>query len=771
MADVHAIVARLNGHKNGSGWKARCPAHEDNKASLKIDAGEGGRVLLKCFAGCTYDSILSACGLTAKDCAPDQPGPGRGRRHPTGNPWLDSRIAKTYDYVDEAGKLLFQTVRFDPKDFRQRRPDGKNGWIRNLEDTRLVPYRLPEVLKAARAGGGVLIVEGEKDADAAAALGLVATCNPMGAGKWHDTFSELLRGAHVAIIADKDKPGRAHAQQVASSVHGKAASVRVLEMPGDGIKDLTDWIAGGGTALELRRLVRAALPWVPGQQPAAAAVAAQDWPPIVQLGAGKLPTFPVAALPTALGWFTAEEARAIQVPQDAIAMIVLAAVAAAVARKIRVEIAAGWQEPLNLYTAVVLPPGERKSQAMRDAAAPLEEWERQALRDAQRGIAEAKTRKAILEKRATMLQHKASRAKEGESLAELAQRAIEAARDAAEYKVPEEPKLLVDDITPEKLASALVQYGGRIGLFSPEGGIFDIMAGHYSKGSPKFEVFLKAHSGDTLRVDRVGRPSEHIADPALTMALAIQPDVVQSLSAKPGFRGRGLLGRFLYALPESLLGAREIEPPPVSEEARESYHRVVRQLLDLPAGDQSHVLKMQDVARMRFRSFQAELEPKLAPLAELGGQTDWAGKLAGAVARIAALFHLVEVADKPEPWRVPVTLDAVDRAIEVSGFLVAHAKAAYYGMRASAGSAEADYILKWIRKMRRESFSQRELQQAAKGRFHRVSELEEPISMLLEAGYIRKRSGDIGERGPGRPSLSFDVNPATYDFGDLGKGL
>lgn len=137
-----------------------------------------------------------------------------------------SRIVATYDYTDENGKLLFQVCRFEPKKFSQRRPDGRSGWIWNLQGVRRVLYRLPEVVKAEQ----VFVCEGEKDADRLRSLGLVATTAPMGAGKWRPEYSEALRGKHVVILPDADEPGREHARQVAASLHGVAASVKVVNL-------------------------------------------------------------------------------------------------------------------------------------------------------------------------------------------------------------------------------------------------------------------------------------------------------------------------------------------------------------------------------------------------------------------------------------------------------------------------------------------------------------------------------------------------------------
>jgi len=173
------------------------------------------------------------------------------------------KIVATYQYRDEQGVLLFEVVREEPKAFKQRRPDGRGGWIWNLDGVRRVLYRLPELL-AAPTDAVVYVVEGEKDADALAARGHVATTNPGGAGKWRPEYNEPLRGRRVVILPDNDDQGRTHTQQVAQSQYGVAAEVRILELPGLPPKaDVSDWLDAGGTREELDRSAAVALQWSP----------------------------------------------------------------------------------------------------------------------------------------------------------------------------------------------------------------------------------------------------------------------------------------------------------------------------------------------------------------------------------------------------------------------------------------------------------------------------------------------------------------------------
>jgi P4 family phage/plasmid primase-like protien len=174
------------------------------------------------------------------------------------------RTVATYSYRAAAGDVVFEVVRYEPKDFRQRRPDGSGGWIWNLNGIAPLPYRLPELLEHRQ--GPIFVVEGEKDVDALSEIGLTATCNPGGAAKpsengkdykskWPSSFAEFFMGKDVVVMPDNDEAGRAHAKAVAASLMGVAARIRILELPGLAPKgDVSDWIEAGGDRDELLAL-------------------------------------------------------------------------------------------------------------------------------------------------------------------------------------------------------------------------------------------------------------------------------------------------------------------------------------------------------------------------------------------------------------------------------------------------------------------------------------------------------------------------------------
>ncbi len=221
---VHEVLERSGLNHNSSGWQ--CPAHGDNAPSMSVKEGKEGRALLKCHAGCALEDIVAKLGLEMTDLFTED---GGGK----------SEIVATYSYLDEQGVPLYEVVRFSPKDFRQRLPNGE--W--KLNGVRKVPYRLPQVLEAAKSGRPVYIVEGEKDVHAIEKAGGVATCNSGGAEKWRPDFAPYFSAADVIVVADKDAAGARHAEMVRASVEPVAKSVQIVQAAVG--KDAYDHLAAG----------------------------------------------------------------------------------------------------------------------------------------------------------------------------------------------------------------------------------------------------------------------------------------------------------------------------------------------------------------------------------------------------------------------------------------------------------------------------------------------------------------------------------------------
>lgn len=213
----------------GRGYVALCPVHDDRAQSLGVSESEEG-ILLNCYAGCQTERVIEALGLQWRDLffkSVDYAAP-----------------EAVYEYVDEQGSLLFEAVRFPGKKFRQRHWDAESEeWVWNLDGVRRVPYRLPDLIAGVVAGRTIYVCEGEKDVEALRAAGFVATCNPMGAGKWREEYSHFFSGANVIIVADRDEPGRAHAEVVKAALQGLAKGIWVVQAKTG--KDAADHLGAG----------------------------------------------------------------------------------------------------------------------------------------------------------------------------------------------------------------------------------------------------------------------------------------------------------------------------------------------------------------------------------------------------------------------------------------------------------------------------------------------------------------------------------------------
>jgi len=497
-----------------------------------------------------------------------------------------------------------------------------------------------------------------------------------------------------------------------------------------------------------------------------ARVDGRGWTSPIPLGdGGGVPAFPVEVLPGWLGEYVAAVATATQTPPDLAGMLALAVLATVAAGAAEVEPRPGWREPLCVFVAVGMDAGARKSAVFSALTRPVAEFERDQAAAALPGITETATLRRIADQAAAHAEAAAGKAPASQQ-EEARAEAIARAAEASSLVVPPIPRWPVDDATPEALAGLLATYG-RIALLSPEGDVFDQMAGRYNQSAgPNLGVYLKGHAGDLLKVDRRGRPPEYVERPCLTIGLAVQPEVLRGLAGRPGFGGRGLLARFLYSLPPSLVGRRQPGAPPVPAAVADRYALELQALaasLAVPAGDDGPaLLTLDQAAGERLLGFERDLEPRLAAgggdLAHLAG---WAAKLAGATCRLAGLLHLA--GHLRDGWARPINADTFAGAARLADYLVEHARAVFDLMGADPRVDDARWLVDWIARTGQVQFTRRDAHHAApRGRFPKATDLDPALSLLEEHGYLRRVDADpSGPKGGRPPSPRFLVNPLT----------
>lgn len=462
--------------------------------------------------------------------------------------------------------------------------------------------------------------------------------------------------------------------------------------------------------------------------------------------------FPIEALPKDISDYVTAVAESTQTPVDMAGAVSLSMLSVCLQGKFRVQGKQDWFEPLNTYVLAIAPPSERKSAVQHMMLKPINEYEFQYNQRNAALVESSRMQKRVLERRQKAIEDQVAKGKvEAEEMEKIAQ-------EISEFRGILPMQLYVDDITTEKLVSVISANHGRAALISSEGGIFDTLAGIYTK-NVNIDVMLKGYSGDPIRVDRIGRESESIMNPALTILLMAQPNVISEVLNNTTFRGRGLTARFLYCMPVSFVGSRRFRSKPVTDEVYHRYERLVINLLEDEYPEKPEVITLSDDAEKLLISFAEQIEPKLATdYAEL---VDWAGKLIGNTLRIAGLLCRAGTHRSHEFLDVaePLTVDGrtMENAIRLGRYFLNHAQAAYSVLPEDAMFKQANRILTMLKERKLTEFDRRAAMRYCRT-FKTVAEIQPVLDFLDDYGYIARQPEKTVS--PGRPPLpKYSVNP------------
>ncbi len=745
MKTVETVLARVdNVRKQGAGWMACCPAHDDKTPSLSIKEGDDGKVLLKCFAGCRTDAIVSSMGLKLSDLM------GQGTK-PT--PSQKKRIKETYDYRDEAGKLLFQVVRYEPKTFRQRRPNDSYGWTYDVQGVRVVPYHLPELL--ANREEIVFIVEGEKDVHTLERIDCVATCNAGGALKWTNDHAVHLKDRDVVTLPDNDDTGRQHAEQVAYSLQGIARAVKVVALPGLSKKgDVSDWFAAGGTKEQLRKLVHdsprlenMSPPKLESPRPAPSAPKTKSFQP-----------FPIEVAPKLVRDFVIAASKALGCDSAYIALPLLAVLASAIGNARRIRLKHSWREPCIIWAVVVGESGTLKSPAFDLAVGPLRRRQAIAFQEYQERLHRHEQDLQLYQ--ADFEEWKRKGRKNSEPPPE-------------KPEPPQWQQVVAEDTTIEALADLLdcQPLGLLLARDELSGWLASFDAYKASKGADVAH-WLSMHRGGELLVNRKGgKKQTRVASASVSICGGIQPARLADSLGSEHFEN-GLAARLLLAMPPRT--PKQWTEDDLTDSDRAPLEQLLDKLLQLPMpedeqGERQPVdVPLTEEAKRRWVSFynahnqeQNDLSGELAAA--------WS-KLEGYAARLALLCELVRV-----PESKAVSLDSIEAGITLARWFADEAVRIYAGLGGSGDTGAANEkrelsrVADWIR-VRGGEATTRDVQRNLSN-YKTSDEAENVLDRLAKASQGKLEVRETG----GRPARVFclidttdtDTTPENFEENEL----
>lgn len=725
----------------------RCPWREDQHPSFSVfDDGLRWHDFGTSEGGDAVDFLAKARGLSKGDACREFLALA-GVRPAKHAPQVPRRVVEVYDYRDESGQLLYQVIRFEPKDFCARRPDpgALHGWISNLDGVRRVPYRLPELRAAVSAGERVYIAEGEKDVNALVSHGFAATCNSGGAGQWDPTFNQFLLGADVVVVQDKDKNGRKHGYKVACSLYTQARSLKLVELPdwnGHPVKDAADFFGAGASADDLPALVAQAPLFTPGAGQSAepqaldrefAAEAPEERP------------FPTDCLPPVVALMVRSVARLLCVPDALPGLNALALVAAGIGKGLVLDWRPGKAHtPANLFVILSAESGSGKSETFKLLATPFltferalqEHWRRQVLPQLQADLRFTEGQLKRLDRKLAkdnLTPEDAERFR-GEQQFHLA-------RKVELESMLHEPQLSIQDATVEKAAT--VMHANAETIFSTSSDarkLADNLLGRYSKnGLADDGIYLCAFSGDDVKVDRQGREPVRLASPCLTLFWALQPDALEMLLGEDSLQQGGFLARCLIAHTHAEPQPINREPLGLADSVRDAWDGLLRSLLgayrqppcvvpdkeaasDAPDVAKTFVVAAAADAREALFTYHDEVvaQRKTGNLEDVG---QYASRWCEQAARLALVLH--------------------------AGL---HGQQAHQYPLSSETATNAVSLVKW--------FSEQQLGLLAKGRRARAAEVEAQVLDLLEANRERKGQDYVTVRDVQRARLALTAEQA-----------
>lgn len=489
------------------------------------------------------------------------------------------------------------------------------------------------------------------------------------------------------------------------------------------------------------------------------------------------PSFPTEVLPDLLKCVTEAVSESLQVAQDMVAVALLTILSLCIQKRFKVEPHTGWTESVNLYALIIARPSDRKSPVLAWLMKYLHQYVSEQNELLRPQVEKYKMKCDLFRKRIESYKRAFAENKKINGLAvpteaeigRLVDQLSELEKNPVNYLT-----LTVSDTTMEALAVDMAANGEKMGIISDEGGMFQILSGLYSGGAANIDVALNAFNGGVVQINRKGSKNIAMQNPALTILLLIQPTVLADVMCNRQFSGRGLLARFLYSTPQSIVGKRKYNTVPVPPALESEYKELIYRLLHLASTGETSTITYTPEAQDEAERFHNDLEPTLrdgySPALE-----EWGGKLEGKVARIAALLHIALHVEQAAD--VPISGETFAQARKIGDYFIAHAQTTYQSMGATEDEVthDAKYIWKRITEADVDEISKRDLYQiCSRSRFPKTVDMQSGLDVLIERGYIAIRKeipshNHQNYQKVGRPTETVYINPLLAGGDASGK--
>lgn len=482
-----------------------------------------------------------------------------------------------------------------------------------------------------------------------------------------------------------------------------------------------------------------------------------EMPDPIMPGARPTPDLPADLLPGIWGEHALAVAEATQTPPALAVLFTISILATILQGRFEVEPFADgdYRETLSLWTVTCYPVGGRKTAVFNACAAPVQRWEKLAGDRARPEIYRRFAAREVAMKRIERLKQDAAREDDAKKRSLIEDEIKRTREDMPDELKP--PRCFTTNATPERTESLMAEQDGKIGIWSDEADTFLNLTGALRGGVASLDAVLKGHAGSAIRVDRQGREA-HLDRPALSMGLIVQPESFAELAAGRRLRSTGVLARFLFSVPRSNIGQRDVRlRKPIPRDVAEGYHAAVMQLLDRyeVRGQEPRVIPFSADALEPWLAFADGVERNQGEGGRYENVSDWTSKLPGQAARLAAVFQIAEDGLDAKA----VGLKSVERALALCRLLIPHAEAAFSMLGADDTDTDALAVLRWLRSTERREFTRREAQRAMHGRFSKVERLERALGALRDLYII---SGEKKAATGGRASAFYLVNPKIY---------